>query len=216
MSSHETQLCTLKWHEQYHANFQHLFSSKTPRIVIGLNENFPFALQMGLEEMLGKESSPVSHLDGGGWVSSMWLRRRFANIPFGTTIPVITECEDLIISNLMNDPSCSIDQYGVCENLGSQQKRVYLTPSLQWTLSPGNFLREQVWTESWLNDQELYKHCSSAPVMQKTGPAFVRKDKLKSRACSLDKDNLSHHHHQSLSSQLTWFQEICFVDLLYM
>ena len=97
MSSHETQLCTLKWHEQYHANFQHLSSSKTPRIVIGLNENFPFALQMGLEEMLGKESSPVSHLDGGGWVSSMWLRRRFANIPFGTTIPVITECEDLII-----------------------------------------------------------------------------------------------------------------------
>lgn len=57
MSSHETQLCTLKWHEQYHANFQHLFSSKTPRIVIGLNENFPFALQMGLEENAGKESS---------------------------------------------------------------------------------------------------------------------------------------------------------------
>lgn len=49
----------------------------------------------------------------------------------------------------------------------------------------------------------------------KTAPVFVRKDKLKSHACSSDKDNLSHHHHSSLSSQLTWFQEICFVDLLH-
>ena len=39
------------------------FVSKTPRIIIGLNENFPYALQVGLEEMLVKESVPVPWME---------------------------------------------------------------------------------------------------------------------------------------------------------
>lgn len=109
-----------------------------------------------------------------------------------------------LFANLMNEFSCSADQYGVRENMGSQH--VSLTPSLQWTLSPGNFLKEQVWTESWLNGRGS---------VCELGPEFVRKDKLKNYACSSHEDKLSHHHHSSLSSQLTWFQEICFINLLH-
>lgn len=44
-----------------------------------------------------REGELPGPLNGGGWISRTWLRRLCANIPFGTTIPVITECEDLII-----------------------------------------------------------------------------------------------------------------------
>lgn len=37
--------------------------SETPRIIIGLNENFPYALQVGLEEMLVKENFPVPWME---------------------------------------------------------------------------------------------------------------------------------------------------------
>lgn len=97
MSSHETQLCTLKQHEQCHANFWRLIFSKTPRIIIGLNESIPYALQMDLEEWSERQKVSLSPLGGGSWVSGTWIRRLFANIPFGTTTAVITECEDLII-----------------------------------------------------------------------------------------------------------------------
>lgn len=60
MSSHETQLCILKWHEQCHANFWHLIFSKTPRIIIGLNESIPYALWVGLEEVVVKERKSPS------------------------------------------------------------------------------------------------------------------------------------------------------------
>lgn len=64
LSSRETQLCTLKCHEQCHANVWHLFFSKTSRIIIRFSESFPYALQVSLEEMLVEagESSP------GPWV----------------------------------------------------------------------------------------------------------------------------------------------------
>lgn len=54
------------------------------------------ASEFGRNGKEGDKEVPSS-LDGGGWVSGTWLRRLFANMPFGTTIPMITECEDLII-----------------------------------------------------------------------------------------------------------------------
>ena len=83
---------------------------------------------------------------------------------------------------------------GYVRTWDQQQKHVYLTPSLQWTLSPGNFLKEQVWTESWLKDQESISELFLNSNYAKKGHAFVRKDKLKGRACSVDRDNLSRHH----------------------
>lgn len=57
MSSHKTQLCTLKWQKWCHANFWHyFFPTQTPSLVVAFNEDFPYALQVGLEEVLVKET----------------------------------------------------------------------------------------------------------------------------------------------------------------
>lgn len=60
MSQDETQLRTLKRREECHVTFWHSVFSKTLRIIIGLNDNIPYALQMGLEEVLGKQRKSPS------------------------------------------------------------------------------------------------------------------------------------------------------------
>lgn len=73
MSSHETQLGTLKWHQQCHANIWHLVFFQNTSAYDWFEREFPLCSASGLgrnarqgeEELLGA-------LDGGGWVSGMW------------------------------------------------------------------------------------------------------------------------------------------------
>lgn len=72
--------------------------------------------------------------------------------PLKQFIPMTADCEDLIIfrSDEWVQLFCCL-VWRMWEH-GIPAKAAYLTPSLQWTLSPGNFLKGWVLTELWLND----------------------------------------------------------------
>jgi hypothetical protein len=75
----------------------HLVFSKIPQIILGWNESFPYALQVSLEKNARKVDRDSQTLEWRLLISGTWFWRLFANKPFGTTISMITGCENLII-----------------------------------------------------------------------------------------------------------------------